>query len=99
MDRAMAGPLRIGPSGCARALPERADRERIRAAIRGSRLISRESSADPSRLRVPLIRPEQPPRRGNRKNTAPMAEKREKLIAFFVRIPIYYTIRYFPWEI
>jgi Flp pilus assembly protein TadB len=85
MDLAIAGPSMTGASRAGGAPEERAARERINAVIRDSRLSSRESSAEPSLRRLPLIRPEQP---------VNIIASRQKLIAFFTNIAIYYNIVY-----
>jgi hypothetical protein len=85
MDLAIAGPSITGTSRAGGAPEERAARERINAVIRDSRLISRESSAEPSLRRLPLIRPEQP---------VNITANRQKVIAFFANIAIYYIIVY-----
>jgi hypothetical protein len=84
MDRVMAGPLITGALGFGwerEALPNE-DRERSMAAMRGSRLISKLSSADPSRRSLPSIRPEQPARRKR------IAVRGTKKMAFFRNIII-----------
>jgi hypothetical protein len=83
MDRAMAGPSMAGPSWG--AFSDRDERVRIRTVIRGSRLISRDRSADPSLWRTPLMRPAQEDRKNEKRN-----KTEQKEIAFFRNIPLYY---------
>jgi hypothetical protein len=63
MDLAMAGPSMTGPPWG--AFSARDERVRIRVLIRDSRLISRDSSAEPSLWRLPLIRPAQEVKKSN----------------------------------
>jgi hypothetical protein len=67
MERPMAGPFRTGPPSW--GVPEAAERERINAAIRGSREARTTTLAEPSARRFPVTRAEQEARKNAKGRT------------------------------